>query len=47
MKLNNIDYTIDYIDKETKELGLSMDKNMKMWKMFGALSGIFIMILFC
>lgn len=46
MQLNNIDYTLDYIDRETKELHLSMDKNMKMWKMFGALAGIFITIIF-
>lgn len=46
MQLNNIDYTLDYIDRETKELHLSMDKNMRMWKMFGALAGIFITIVF-
>ncbi len=47
MQLNNIDYTLDYIDREIKELSLTMDKNMKMWKMFGALAGIFIAIIFC
>ncbi len=46
MQLNNIEYTLDYIDRETKELSLSMDKNMKMWKMFGVLAGIFITIIF-
>lgn len=44
MQLNNIDYTLDYIDRETNELGLNMDKNMKMWKMFGALAGVFVTI---
>lgn len=47
MQLNNIDYIIDYIEKETKELYMNMDKNMKMCKMFGALAGIFIIIVFC
>ncbi len=46
MQLNNIDYTLDYIDRETNDLSLNMDKNMKMWKMFGALAGVFVTIVF-
>jgi len=46
MQLKNIEYTLDYIDRETNELSLTMDKNMKMWKMFGVLAGIFITIIF-
>lgn len=47
MQLKNIDYLLNYIDRELKELGETMDKNMKMYKMFGVLAGIFIIIVLC
>ena len=47
MQMKNIDYTLDYIDIESNELCADMDKNMKMWRMLGALAGIFIVIIFC
>ncbi len=47
MQLKNIDYLMDYVNRTKEELDESMDKNIKMCKMFGILAGIFITIVLC
>ncbi len=47
MQLKNIEYLMVYVDKEINELENSMDKSIKMYRMFGVLAGIFITIIFC
>lgn len=47
MQINSIDYILEYIDGEIDRLNLSVDKNVKMYKMLGILSGVFLAIILC